>query len=251
MEEKREGGLAWLVSPQLMAFKELGHASFKRDGGVSQGPFASLNLSYTVGDEPERVKENFLRVQRALGIDKIAMVEQCHGIQVAHITSKTWQDQPQADVLMTKEAGIGLMIRHADCQAAILYDPVQKALAAVHAGWRGNVQNVYARAVQAMQDAFNTQPVDLWVFISPSLGPTAAQFTHYHQELPESFWKYRQEGDYFDLWAIAQEQLLALGIPLQQIDMARICTFSHAYDFFSYRQSQVTGRQGTVAFLQR
>lgn len=250
MEEKRKNELQWLVSPLLAAFQKLGHASFKRHGGASQGPFTSLNLSYTVGDDPKAVETNFLRVQEALGLDKIATMEQCHGVTVAHVTKTTWQKAPQADVLMTQEPKIGLMVRHADCQAAIFYDPRQQALAVVHAGWRGNVQNVYAHTVQAMEQAFQTRPEDLCVAIFPSLGPQAAQFIHYQEELPEAFWKYRQEGDYFDLWAVAQEQLLALGIPLKQIDIARICTYSSAEDFFSYRRAQVTGRQGTVAFLQ-
>ena len=141
------------------------------------------------------------------------------------------------------------MIKHADCQAAIFYDPVHKALANVHCGWRGNVKNIYRVAVQKMKFTFGTNPKDLLVGISPSLGPDHSEFIHYQTEWPEEFWRFQVRPNYLDLWAIARDQLEQCGLLPHHIEVAGICTFANPQDFFSHRRDKITGRHATVAML--
>jgi polyphenol oxidase len=140
-------------------------------------------------------------------------------------------------------------VRWNDCQAAILYDPIHRALANVHAGWRGNVQNIYRTAVQKMVHSFGSKPQDLLVGISPSIGPKHAEFKNYKSEFPEEFWEFQVKPTYFDLWQIARHQFESSGVLAHHIQIAEICTFDHPSDYFSYRRDKTTGRHATVAML--
>ena len=141
------------------------------------------------------------------------------------------------------------MVKHADCQAMILYDPLQKALAVVHSGWRGSVQNIYSQVVQAMKENYGCQPPHLLAGISPSLGPQAAEFINYRQELPESFWPFQIKPNYFDFWAISQAQLLACDSSSENIEIARMCTYANPADCFSHRRDRQVDRHHTIACM--
>ena len=142
------------------------------------------------------------------------------------------------------------MIKHADCQAAIFYDPEHRAIANVHCGWRGNVQNIYRETVREMRRHFASRPENILVAISPSLGPEKAEFINFKKELPEAFLPYQVKPTYFDLWAISRMQLESEGILSHHIQIASICTYSHPEDYFSFRRdNRVTGNHGTVAVL--
>ena len=141
------------------------------------------------------------------------------------------------------------MVRHADCQAAIFYDPKNKAVANVHSGWRGNVKNIYRSTIQKMRRVFGSKPADLLVCISPSLGPDCAEFIHYKAEFPEDFWAFQIKPYYFNLWAIARYQLELSGILPHHIEIAEICTNTEVEDYFSYRREKVSGRHATLAML--
>jgi YfiH family protein len=141
------------------------------------------------------------------------------------------------------------MISHADCQAAIFYDPIQKAIANVHSGWRGNIQNIYASTILKMQQMYGSKPQNLLVCISPSLGPQSAEFTNFQNELPEAFWKFRTPPHHFDFWQISQYQLEESGVLPSHIQIAEIDTLSNPQDYFSYRHSKICGRNATVCAL--
>ena len=141
------------------------------------------------------------------------------------------------------------MMKHADCQAAIFYDPVHHALANVHSGWRGNVKNIYQTTILKMASVFGTKPQDLLVGISPSLGPQHAEFKNYKVEFPEHFWSFQVCPEYFDLWAIARHQLEEAGVLPYHIEIAGICTYANKEDCYSYRRDKVTGRHATLAML--
>jgi YfiH family protein len=174
---------------------------------------------------------------------------QVHGTGIEYVTDKSDASTLCCDVLVTDKAGVGLLIKHADCQACILYDPVRHVLALIHAGWRGNVQNIYLVSVQYLRSRFGSKPRDILAAISPSLGPTAAQFTNYTAEFPKALWRFRQHAEYFDLWKLAEHQLLSAGILPQNLRIARRCTYTEPELFYSYRREGITGRLGTVAML--
>lgn len=248
MRRKEKNGVEWLEFELLSSVPEVVHGVFLRKGG--EGSCASLNFGGNTGDREDNIRKNCRKVLEVLGIPHLASPYQVHSDRVVHVTGGNFPDREEADGLLTRVAGIGLMIKHADCQAAIFYDTRNKALANVHSGWRGNVKNIYARTVAQMKEEFGTSPKDLLVCISPSLGPSHSEFKHFREELPESFWGFQIRPTYFDLWAIARHQLEECGILSHHIEIASICTYSHPDDFFSYRRDKShIGNNATVAAL--
>lgn len=247
MEEKKK--LEWLEFDLLEPYPHVVHGVFSRHGGMSHGSFATLNLSDSVGDSPDKVKENREAVRRATGLPKICYALQTHGSNVHRVTAKNLEKIPQADALFTTEKNIGLAITHADCQAAIFYDPVHEAVAIAHAGWKGSAQNLYARVVEAMHRDIGTQAHNLMVCISPSLGPDHAEFKNYKHELPPDLWSFQVKPNYFDFWAISKKQLNGCGISEKNIEIAGVCTHCSQNDYFSYRAHKETGRNATLVGL--
>ena len=127
-----------------------------------------------------------------------------------------------------------------------MYDPQQKVIANLHAGWRGNVQNMYHLAVETLRKTYDCKPANLMVGVSPSLGPCCAEFVHFTAEFPPSFIDFQVRPCYFDLWELARAQWLKAGILPHHIQIAGVCTACNTDDFFSYRKEKITGRNGTV-----
>ncbi|MBM3197976.1 MAG: peptidoglycan editing factor PgeF [Chlamydiae bacterium] len=247
MIRKEKQGIVWLEFPLLQEFTKLKHAVFLRNGGVSLGEFASLNVSHSVGDNPLHVEENRRLVQKMFPYGEPVIARAVHGNKVQVVFSP--QEQVEGcDGLVTSRPGQPLWATHADCQTAVFYDPKCHLLANVHCGWRGNVQNIYARTIEQLQ-SLGSRPENIFVCISPSLGPTQAEFIHYKTEWPHSFWGFRCRENYFDLWALSTYQLEEMGILSSHIEVAKICTREHPEDFFSFRRDKVTGRNVTTAVL--
>lgn len=250
MIRKKKGEIEWLEFELFAEIPQLVHGVFLRHGGVSKGPHFSLNAGGATGDTEENVKENLQRVKNVLQIDHLIGSYQIQSSKVIHV-QQVDQEIPEADGLITAIKGCGLFIKHADCQATIFYDPIYPAFATVHAGWRGNVKNIYAETVQEMRRVFGSKPENLLVGVGPSLGPEHGQFIHYKTELPEEFWPFQVRPEYFDLWAIARYQLEKCGILSHHIEIAQICTFANSEDFYSYRRdkTKIRGNHATVACL--
>lgn len=157
------------------------------------------------------------------------------------------QDQ-EGDGHLTKNPHEALLIRHADCQAALFLDVKERAFAAVHAGWRGEIENIYEKTVMCMQELFGSKPHNLVVGIGPSLGPLSSEFVNYEREFPKELWRYQFKPFYFDLWQMAEDQLTKLGIPKSQIEIARIDT-AQDLRFHSFRRSKTALRHVTVAYI--
>ncbi len=230
------------------------HAMLCRCGGVSSNSFATLNLSFGVGDDSDNVQVNRQQLKQWLGIDYLVSAVQVHGDQVV-IAENIRQDKEfaEADGLITNEPGVGLLIQQADCQAVLLHDPKQGVIGAVHNGWRGSTLNIIAKTIAAMHAYYGVNPDTLKAVISPSLGPCCAEFINYQQELPKSFHARQVSPFHFDFWAISRDQLTEAGLIDTNIETAGICTVC-SKDFFSYRRavrqgSGVTGRNGSVIAL--
>jgi YfiH family protein len=250
MISKERDGMQWLEF-ELFADCPITHGCFMRHGGVSSGLLKGLNLGRSVGDEPKNVQENFQKIAQALSLKEMVSAKLCHGSDVRAITQTV--NVPVSDGLTTSTPNVAIAVTHADCQAAIFYDPIHHALANIHCGWRGNVLNIYDAAVKSMQSTYGSNPADLLVGISPSLGPNHAEFIHYQRELPEWFWPFKNEGYLFDFWAISRWQLENAGLLPNHIQVACIDTYSSP-DYFSHRRSThekliPCGRQATVCAL--
>ncbi len=245
MIKKSKGALQWLEFELLAQFPEVTHAVFLRHGGASEEPFSSLNVLHRSGDALDVVHQNHSSIQKLMQLDRLHYAHQVHG-KTIRTTDSLDGEIPECDGLMTHLPGHGIMAMHADCQAALFYDPSHKAIAAAHAGWRGQVQNIYSEVVKEMHSTYGTNPNDLFVCISPSLGPENSEFKNYEHELPQEFWRFQVKPTYFNLWEISRCQLKACGIPSDQIQIAEMDTYANECDFFSYRRERARGRQEKI-----
>ena len=222
---------------------------FNRHGGVSQGDFSSLNVSYGVGDEDSAVLENRARLKESLQIQTLVSARQVHGHRVLVL-----DDDPRADCeadgydALVTDRPVALMIQQADCQAVIFHDPVHQVIGAAHAGWRGSVENIIAKTVKSMAANFGSSPGEIKAAISPSLGPCCAEFVNYRQELPEWMHSFQGAHDHFDFWEISRQQLQDAGLLAGNIFTAGICTRCSP-DYFSFRRAKITGRCATIVGL--
>jgi purine-nucleoside/S-methyl-5'-thioadenosine phosphorylase / adenosine deaminase len=177
------GGLSLLTWPAL---EESGAdaAVTARNGGVSPGPYATLNLSLSVGDDPANVLENRRRLTAALGAhpDDLVFARQVHGAGVRIVGEAdagsgafSLDDAiPDTDALVTRSPGVLLAILTADCVPIVLHDPVAGVLACVHAGWRGTVAGVSAAALAAMQ-TLGARPAQVIAGVGPAAAPVRYQ----------------------------------------------------------------------------
>jgi polyphenol oxidase len=226
------------------------HAVLTRHGGVSSGPWASLNVGFGSGDREENVRENRRRLKQALGLATLVSCRQVHGRAVRVVEQLPAGDLEVDgfDALVTDIPGIALMIQQADCQAVLLHDPIRRAVGIAHSGWRGSAVNIIGAVIETMITAYGTSPRELSAAISPSLGPCCAEFVNYRQELPLPFHGYQVRPRFFDFWAISRDQLQAAGVRPDRIETAGLCTVC-CRDFFSYRRERVTGRFASVIGL--
>lgn len=231
------------------------HGIFSRHGGVSEKPYASLNVAWNNGDAPEAVQENLLRVKHAMAVERLVASRQTHSSTI-HLADEECLARaevrppilltPAGDALITAQVGVGLLIKIADCQAILIADPVRRVIANVHCGWRGSVGEIPIKAVAVMRDRFGCRPQDLLAGISPSLGPCCAEFRNYAEELPDSFRRFQTRPAYFDFWAITRWQLVRAGLRPDHIEAANRCTVCEKDTFFSYRGEKQTGRNAAV-----
>jgi hypothetical protein len=209
-------------------------------------------VSASTGDSAGNVEANLSLIRQVTGATSLRLMNQVHGNRVAILR----QADPQADsgpltadALVTDAPGMALLVKQADCQAVILYDPSKKVIANVHCGWRGNTQDLLKEAVAAMEDEFGCDPSLLRAAIGPSLGPCCAEFVTYREIFPEGFRAFMTRENYFDLWAVSRSQLLASGLKDRYIESADWCTRCRTELFFSHRGEGVTGRFATVVML--
>ncbi len=252
MELLDKNGVRLHRFPGLAAFPEIIHGVFTRQGGVSRGPYHSLNVSLDVGDLSRDVEENQRRVQWTLELERLISATQVHGLKEAvitggHLTSPG--EIPEVDILITAQPGLGLVIKQADCQAVMFYDPEHRVVAHAHCGWRGQVGGILGETVALLTLNFGSRASVLHAAIGPGLGPCCAEFRNYQQEFPQKFWKYQVRPNYFDLWQLSFDQLRAAGLKSENIEVAKLCTRCREEEFFSYRRDRVTGRQAAVIAL--
>jgi len=236
------------------------HAIFTRQGGISPEPWAALNMGGTVGDDPERVRENRRRGLTALIRDPASVCDvwQVHGVEVAIAESPRLPETPhlQADVILTNKPGVTLMMRFADCVPIMLHDPIHKVVGIIHAGWMGTVLGTTKYAVAAMQSRYDSKPVDIRAAIGPSIGPdhyeigqdVAIQVKRAFGDMASDLLSVRNGHIFFNLWEANRLLLEESGV--QQVEVAGLCTACHTGDWYSHRAEKGrTGRFGAIIAL--
>lgn len=245
----------------------LTHAVFSRLGGYSDPPYRGLNLVTTTGDDPERVERNRAVVRAALGLPLVGARVQ-HGADAIVITrddlppldddgTHAWIDWLRAhpgDALVTDVPGFALFLVFADCAPVLLFDPERRAIALVHAGWRGTAKAIVPRTIALMGERFGTRPADLLAAVGPAIGNCCYEAS---AEVPVAFAEQPIVGDtacfevrpdgrlFFDVAASNEAQLLAAGVPRERIETSGYCTGCRTDLFYSHRREpKPSGRFG-------
>ena len=242
----------YLRYPNLFLNPQLVHGVFTRNGGISETPYHSLNISYTVGDAPDNVTFNLHTIKKTIGAKHLIFMNQSHETDILVLRKgqhERFENIPSADAIITNVPFFALMVQLADCQGVIIFDPQKKVVANAHCGWRGNVQNILGRVVTRMEQDFGSRRSNLCAAIGPSLGPCCAEFVSHEEIFPDDFLRFMVRENHFDLWAISCRQLVAAGIGEENIEVAGICTCCRTDLFYSYRAEGKTGRFGTIAML--
>ena len=168
-----QDGLTYFQSPQLLAYPRVRHGFFTRLGGVSTGDFASLNFRFT-GDDHDKVMRNYAIAAQVLGGSEgdIVRTNQQHTDCIEVVTEhpgefKFAKEGAPVDALMTNVCGVILTGFYADCQLLMLYDHKVKAVAVVHAGWRGVKNEIARKTIEKMSEVYGTRPRDLECVVGP------------------------------------------------------------------------------------
>lgn len=234
------------LGPGVTAF------STTREGGAGEGNYASFNVNPYCGDSPEAVTANRELLCRHLGIDDSHLIlpHQTHGTELRHVAADllALPDGVRRMVLegvdgvMTNVPGVCIGVSTADCIPVLLYDEAHRAVAAVHAGWRGTVERIVMKAVKAMALHYQTRPDDLRVIMGPGISVDAFEVG---QEVYDAFREAAFPMDaiakwqgkwHIDLPACNRLQLVQLGVREGGIRMDGTCTYNQADRFFSARR---------------
>ena len=243
--------LHWLSSPLLDG---ICHGFSTRTGGVSQGHLASLNLRGAIpsGDAPEAVLENYRRFCAAIGADVNAAVlsKQVHETTVRICTADDagkglFSDRDYtADALVTNVPSLPLTVFSADCGIILLYDPLHRAIGAVHAGWRGCAAGIVEKAVQTMAETYGSRPEELLAAIGPCIGQCCFETD---RDVPdamraalgadaEPYLEVRGPKWHVDLAGLNRQWLLRAGLTPEHIDTCGLCTACRPDLFWSHRK---------------
>jgi len=231
-----------------------------RRGGFSQGPFAELNLSLRVGDDPETVGKNYQKVKETLGIKFLATVHQVHGDRVLDIDRERMDEESmrgaEADgiILTKKDIAAGVLV--ADCFPLILFEKEKKILVIAHCGWRGIVGGMIENAVKAlMEKGGNIKNVI--AALGPGVCPRCygvddkviAEFAKRFPQGQGKIWMRKDQGYQLDLKAAIFSALNDQGVEDSQIEDSGLCTCCDD-DFFSHRRGKgKSGRQLAMAMI--
>jgi len=208
-----------------------------REGGVSKGPFGSLNCGTGTGDDPESVRENRCRVFRHAGVDErhVAAMGQVHGTAVSVVESGGVFGE--TDGLLTVRAGILLTVLVADCIPLLLYDPVNEAAGIIHCGWRPITGGIAAGALDLMKRSFSTGSADVLAVMGPSAGPCCYRIgADVADRLDAGSVIGRDGALYGDLRAELHGRLTGAGIAAGNIEYIDHCTVCKESRYFSYRR---------------
>lgn len=238
-----------------------------RIGGVSKGEYDSLNLGFKTEDDRESILENFKLISKELNLplDHFVYSDQIHGDKIKIITEEDRgkgfnkeSDIIGIDAFITNVKNIVLTTVYADCVPIFLLDPKQQVISLVHAGWRGTVLKIGAKAVEKMTKEFGTNPKDCLAAIGPSIGKCCFEVDNsVVDEFNKSFTNHdsfifsKGNGKYMvDLWQTNKLSLEEIGVLPKNITISDLCTKCDTKTFFSYRgENGLTGRMAAIMSL--
>ncbi len=246
----------WLVP--TWAGAAIGALMTTREGGASEGPYASMNLGAAVGDSPGSVVANRARFAAACAAAPVYL-RQVHGTRVVRVgaaDARAGSTLHEADAIVTTEPGVACAVQAADCLPVLLAAPEGRAVGAAHAGWRGLAAGVVEATVAAVCDAAACRPAELQAWLGACIGPRRFEvgadvldaFAAGPMPVATPAFKPFRSGKWLaDLPALAAARLAAAGV--LRIEGGSWCTVEDASRFFSFRRDGVTGRMAAAVWI--
>lgn len=259
-----KNGVPYFVFENLENTGLVRHGFSTRLGGVSEGCLSSMNLSFTRGDDPEKVRENFRKMGMAIGFETkdLVLSDQTHTTNVRLVTEADRgkgfdreRDYTDVDGLITDTPGLMLVTIYADCVPLYFVDPVHKAVGLSHSGWKGTVHRIGKVTLERMKEAFGTRPEDVQAAIGPSIcqdcyevseDVAQAFMDEFADQLDDRLVYRKGNGKYqLNLWNANERILLEAGIRPEHLSITNICTCCNHELLFSHRASH--GQRGNLA----
>lgn len=268
MRKNVKNGVVFLSYPAFEKLPAFYHGFSTRIGGVSEGIFSSMNLSFTRGDNPDHVMENYRRMADAMGfsLDEAVCSDQTHTTNIRVVTKEDAgkgiireKDYHDIDGLVTNVPGLTLVTSYADCVPLFFIDPVKKAVGLSHSGWRGTEGRIGEKTIRVMEETFGSRPKDIYAAIGPSICQKCYEVSEdVALRFMEEFREYRddvsllykkEDGKYqLNLWRANEIVLTEAGILSEHLSFPEICTCCNPKLLFSHRASK--GKRGNLcAFL--
>ena len=226
-----------ILKPHI--FKKFTEISFgfSTKAGNENTDLYNFNMSYNVGDKKENVDRNRENFFKELGLtnSNVAFQKHVHEDNITIVENDG--NCGESDALITTKNNLGLAISTADCPAIFIYDRKRKIICGVHSGWRGTSKRILEKTVIKLTDQFNSNPADLYCYISPSISQVNYEVS---EEIAEQFNEndfYNKENRYFlDLAGANYRMLINCGVKESQIQITQLCTFEFSSIFHSYRR---------------
>ena len=226
------------------------HGFSTRLGGVSEGYYASMNLSFDRGDDPEAVRENFRRIGKA-NVRVVTEDDRGKGI----VRERDYTD---VDGFVTNVRGLCLVTSYADCVPLYFADPVKNVIGLSHSGWRGTVGKIGKKTVELMTERFRSDPADILACVGPSVCVDCYEVSEdvidkireaFDRTLWDRLFYEKGNGKYqLDLWKANEEVFLEAGILQEHIAVTNVCTHCNSRILYSHR-TQGDKRGNLCAFL--
>ena len=223
--------------------------------------FENLLPRFT-GDSPQIFQKNREQLAKILGIEvgQLIFPRQTHTNYVVELSSIPQKEIKETDALITNKPGICLCVQTADCVPILLFDPIEKVVAAVHAGWRGTVKKITEITAHKMKMNYGTSPENILALIGPSIGPAIYEVgeevvKEVQKNIPQAektLQKNSKGKFHFNLWEANKQLLLNCGIKKENVEIAGKCTFTENKKYFSARRDGIhTGRMVSGIMLRK
>ena len=242
------------IAEGLTAFSSM------RKGGYSTGRYGEFNINRYCGDSDEAIRQNREALCRLLDItdDHLLMPHQVHKAEIAVIGEQLDVDLEGYDALMTNVEDVCIGVSTADCIPVLLYDPRQRAVCAVHAGWRGTVMRIVEQSIARMTEVYGTNPADLIAQIGPGIHLESFEVgDEVYQAFEDAGFNMNSISKKYEKWHLDlpecnRLQLISAGVPESQVSVSPVCTYMQSDTYFSARRLGIeSGRIFTGIILRR
>lgn len=242
------------IAEGLTAFSSM------REGGYSIGRYGEFNINRYCGDSDEAIRKNREALCRLLDItdDRLLMPHQVHKAEIAVVDEQLDVDLEGYDALMTNVEDVCIGVSTADCIPVLLYDPRQRAVCAVHAGWRGTVMRIVEQSIARMTEVYGTNPADLIAQIGPGIHQESFEVgDEVYQAFEDAGFDMNSISRKYEKWHIDlpecnRLQLISAGVPESQVSVSPVCTYMQSDTYFSARRLGIeSGRIFTGIILRR